>query len=165
MKIKKLNPHGFSHEVLAIVIVAIFVVIGVGYLVATHAAPQKAVAHTASGDCVTRYFFVGSRSGCVQYIVIALDYESVPGAPHITVPKFSHSNYYGPGISRAVSFLQSHYMHVRANGKVSPSTWNSLCSILFRAGQNSNANGGIVNQQAYWAMIDAHCSDLGYPGL
>ena len=36
-KMKKLNSYGFSHDILAVFIVLIVAILGVGYLVASHA--------------------------------------------------------------------------------------------------------------------------------
>jgi len=158
MKIKKLDTKGFSHEVLALVAVAIFIVAGVGYLVTSHAA-SRPVARASSSRCVQQYFFVGSRSTCVYDLIIAVDYA--PGRNyHVPVPRRSNTNYYGPGLSRAVSFVQSHIMHVRSNGKVSPTTWSTMCSILWNDGAYPAGRviqDGPASQMAQNAYYDAGC--------
>lgn len=59
MKIRKLDARGFSHDVVAIMVVVIVAVVGAGYLVATHAA-------TVNTGVITSGLKVGSTSLCLN---------------------------------------------------------------------------------------------------
>jgi hypothetical protein len=64
MKLKKLNSQGFSHDVIAILFVAVFAIGGVGYLVGTHADQKpKTAATTAHGSIGVDAYYVSNTAG------------------------------------------------------------------------------------------------------
>ncbi len=81
MKLKKLNPRGFSHDVLALFFVVVFSVAGVTYLVASHADPITAstsVLDVSSPQCGVLGSIGHHNFGIVGVNSTAADFSSNP---------------------------------------------------------------------------------------
>src|SRR4051812_17228510 len=123
IKLKRLDSRGMTHELLIAAFVVVFVVAGVGYLVAGHA---QSVSCT---DVTIEQGWGGhDKWNCAGHIQYALNAVPKDGSTiHLKV-----DGQYGPATANAVVYAKKHYGIKPYSGDVTPGTWKKLICPLLR---------------------------------
>lgn len=138
---KKLNSNGFSHGLLIIAVVVVSAVVGVGLIVASHAATSQ--------PCVTKTFRQGATGKCVKNIQVLVSHVGTKPATYLQA-----DGRYGTKTTTAVLGFQMSIPLKKPNGIVNKETWKSLCLASLAYQKKTLTDSVEVNK----AVLDSGCA-------